>query len=192
VGHTQWLAGVQLAGIGTAGATDQEAPPANAPLPELALGARRGLSDTAEIQINGTLLAIPQARTGSLELAGKLRLYAHGRWSFAVGAAGGYRLASAGGAVIEGVTASAPLIAGIELGRHQLVVSGVGGMERWYASGARPGDVPFVGGSLGFVWQLGAHLALLPEVSSAWSPTRTVMSEDARLFHAGIAVLWTR
>ena len=182
---TELLAAAQIAG---ARAPDG----AGAPLPELALAARRGVGDRYEVQANGTLLALKQARTGSLELGGKMRVLAEGRWSLAVGAAAGYRIAESGGAIIEGAFVSAPIIGGIELGRHQLVVSVTGGYQRWYSSGARPVDVPFVGESLGFVWQLSKRWALLPEVGTAYTPVKNTMTDDSRLFHAGVAVLWSR
>jgi hypothetical protein len=158
----------------------------------LAIAARRGFAERYELQANATLLPIRQLTTGSLELAGKLRLASHGRWSLAVGAGAGYRLAGSGGAFVEGVYASAPIIGGVELGRHQLVVSITGGFQRWYSSGAGIVDVPFIGDSLGFVWQLTERWALLPEIGSAWTPTANFMTETSRLFHAGIAVVWTR
>jgi hypothetical protein len=182
---TELLAGVQIAG---ARAPDG----AGAPLPELALSARRGVGDRYEVQANGTLLALKQGRTGSLELGGKMRLLSEGRWSLAVGAAAGYRIAESGGAIIEGAFVSAPLIGGVELGRHQLVVSVNGGYQRWYSSGARPVDVPFVGQSLGFVWQIKPRWALLPEVGTAFTPVPNLMTDDSRLFHAGLAVIWNR
>ena len=184
-GRTELLAGVQVAGF--------HAPDgAGAPMPELALAARRGLGDRYEVQANGTLLALKQGRTGSLELGGKMRVLADGRWSLAVGAAAGYRIAESGGAIIEGAFVSAPVIGGVELGRHQLVVSVTGGYQRWYSSGARPVDVPFVGPSLGFLWQIKQRWALLPEIGSAYTPMKSTMSDESRLFHAGVAVVWSR
>jgi len=182
---TEMVFGAQVAGI--------RAPDgAAAPLPELAVAARRGVGDRYEVQANGTLLALKQARTGSLELGGKMRVLAEGRWSLAVGAAAGYRIAESGGAIIEGAFVSAPVIGGVELGRHQLVVSVNGGYQRWYSSGARPVDVPFVGESLGFLWQVSKRWALLPEVGSAYTPVKNLMNDDSRLFHVGIAAMWNR
>jgi hypothetical protein len=182
---TEVLFGAQIAGV--------RAPDgAGAPLPELAVAARRGVGDRYEVQANGTLLALKQARTGSLELGGKMRVLAEGRWSLAVSAAAGYRIAESGGAIIEGAFVSAPVIGGVELGRHQLVVSVNGGYQRWYSSGARPVDVPFVGESLGFLWQLSDRWALLPEVGTAYTPAKNMMTDDSRLFHVGVAVLWNR
>jgi hypothetical protein len=189
-GHNEWLFGAQVAGI-RAIDPPGDARGAIAPMPELALGWRRGLLDRYELQVNGTLFALKQGQTGSLELAGKARLLQRGRWSLAAGAGVGYRLAGSSGAVVEGVFGSVPVIGGVELGRHQLVLSVVGGYQRWYSSGATPVDVPFVGNSLGFVWQVGKNWALLPEVGAAWTPKDNFMSESSRLFHAGLAAMWT-
>ena len=184
-GKTEWLFGAQAAGAAAPGS-------GAAPLPELAIAARRGIGDRYEVQANGTLLPVRALETGSIELAGKARLLQHGRWSLAAGAAAGYRIAESGGAIIEGAYVAAPLIGGVELGRHQLVVSLDAGYQRWYSSGARPVSVPFAGESLGFLWQLGRRWALLPEIGTGYTPTQNFMTSDSRLFHAGIAVLWTR
>jgi hypothetical protein len=195
VGHTQWLFGAQVSGAGLAGTGEDGSPTSDgraAPLPEVAVAARRGLSDRFELQGNATLLSVGPAHTGSLELAGKVRLYQHGRWSLATGAGAGYRIADAGGAIIEGVFVSAPLIGGVDLGRHQLVVSLDGGFQRLYSSGARPVDVPYVGESIGFLWQIGRSWALLPEAGLEYTPTGNFMTDHSRLFHVGIAALWTR
>ncbi len=182
---TELLGAVQIAG---ASAPDG----AGVPLPEIAVSARRGVGDRYEVQANGTLLALKQGRTGSLELGGKMRLLTRGRWSLAAGAGVGYRIAESGGAIIEGAFVSAPVIGGVELGRHQLVVSVAGGYQRWYSSGARPVDVPFLGQSLGFVWQIKQRWALLPEIGTAYTPVPNNMADDSRLFHAGLAVVWSR
>lgn len=184
-GKTEWLFGAQASG---ASIPDR----GGAPLPEFALGARRGFRDRFELQLNTTSLALPQFRTGSIELAGKVRIAEHGRWSLAAGAAVGYRYAESGGAIIEGVQTAVPVIGGVDLGRHQLVFSIVGGYQRYYASGARPVSVPFIGDSLGFLWHLRGRWALLPELGAAYTPTGNFMSEDSRLFHVGLAVLYTR
>ena len=184
-GTTQFLFGAQVAGVR---AVDRGI----APLPELAIAARRGFGGRYEVQANGTLFPIARAATGSLELAGKVRLVARGRWSLAAGAGAGYRIAESSGAIIEGVYGSVPLIGGVDLGRHQLVVGITGGYQRWYSSGAAPVSVPFLGQSIGFLWQIGERWAVLPEVGTAWTPTPNFMLTDSRLFHVGIAAVWTR
>ena len=183
-GHTQWLFGAQVSGAGTVddGTTDGGA----APLPEFALAARRGFSDRFEAQANATLLPTKIGQSGSLELAGKALVGKRGRASLAVGAGAGYHVARLGGATIEDVYASVPVIGGI-----QLVLSIDGGYHRLYSSGARPVNLPYIGESIGFLWQLGKNWAVLPEVGGAWTPTANFMTEDSRLFHVGIAAMWT-
>lgn len=184
-GHTEWLFGAQASGAAFSGEGQRGA----APLPEVAIAARRAVHERVEVQANGTLFPIKQAWTGSFELAGKVRIGSRGRWSLATGIGAGYRIAETGGAFIEGAMVSAPVIAGIELGKHQLVVSVVGGYQRWWSSGARPVSVPFVGDSVGFLWRVSRRWALLPEIGIAWTPTRNFMTEDSRLFHVGVAVI---
>ena len=191
-GHTDWLFGAQVSGAGTVGVDEGGGKGGVAPLPEAAIGARRGLDERFEVQLNGTLLPTKIAQTGSLELAGKFRFAQTGRWSFATGAGAGYRLTQAGGAIIEDIYVSAPLMAGIELGRHQLVLSIDGGYHRLYSSGAQPVNLPYIGEAIGFRWQIGRTWALLPEIGGAWTPASNLMTEDSRLFHVGIAALWTR
>lgn len=187
-GKTELIAGLDVTGAGTVDAPGGDG---DLPLPELALSARRAVvPDRVEAQVNATGLALRPAKTGSLELAGKVRLASRGRWSLATGGGVGYRIADAGGAIIEGVYASLPVIAGVELGRNQLVVSATGGYQRWYSSGARPIGIPFVGESLGFIWQVKRNFALFPEVGTAWSPTRNFMTDDSKLFQLGVAVMW--
>jgi hypothetical protein len=193
VGKTEWLFGLQVSGAQTAGIDEAgRQTDGAAPLPELAIAARRGLHERVELQVNGTLLPTQVAQTGSLELGGKARLWEDGRWSLAAGAGVGYRLTHAGGAMIEDIYISAPVIGGIELGRHQLVLAIHGGYHRLYSSGARPVNLPYIGQSIGFRWQIGRRWALLPELGGAWTPARNFMTDDSRLFHVGIAALWTR
>jgi hypothetical protein len=191
-GHTEWLFGAQVSGAGTSGVDEGGGDGGAVPLPELAVAARRGIDDLTEVQVNTTLLATKIAQTGSVELAGKRRLLEHGRWSLAAGAGVGYRASHAGGAVIEDIYVSAPVIGGIELGRHQLVLSIDAGYHRLYSSGAQPVNLPYIGQSIGFRWQVGRNWAVLPELGGAWTPAANFMTEDSRLFHVGVAALWTR
>ncbi|MEO8701997.1 MAG: hypothetical protein ABI867_18270 [Kofleriaceae bacterium] len=184
--HTDYLVAAQASGAALANGETGAAP-----LPELAVSARRAVHERVELQANGTAFPIKQAWTYSAELAAKLRVGSRGRYSLAVGAGAGYRLAESGGAYIEGTTLSVPVIAGIELGRHQLVFSIAGGYQRWWSSGAHPVSVPFIGDSIGFLWQINAKWALLPEAGLAWTPTPNFMTEDSKLFHVGVAVLRT-
>ena len=192
VGSTEWIFGAQASGMGVRRNQQMGDNMGSAPLPELAVGARRGVVERVEVQINGTMLPTAVGQTASLELGGKALLYEHGRWSLAAGAATGYRIAHVGGAIIEDVYVTVPVIGGVKLGRHELVLSIDGGYHRAYSSGAKPVGIPFIGESIGFRWQLTRRWALLPEVGTAVTPTENFRTEDSRLFHAGIAVLWSR
>jgi hypothetical protein len=189
-GTTDLVFGLQVSGATTDAAMNTD--DRGAPFPELAIAARHGMTDDVELQVNGTLLPIAKLTTGSLEAAAKWRLLTNGRYSFAVGGGIGYRLTNIGGAIIETGFASAPAIFGIDLGRHQLVLSADIGYQRVYSSGARPVDVPFAGTSLGFVWQVARSWAILPEVGVERTPTMNIITDDSRLFHVGIAAIWRR
>lgn len=184
-GTTDWLFATQFSGAGT-GTSD------NAPMPELAAGARRRIHERADAGLTATFLPLgPAFSTFSLEASGKAFLGRRGRWSAAVGAGTGYRITYSSGATIEGVHIAVPLILAADLGRHQLVWSPTAGYERYWSTGARPVDVPFAGWSLGFRWQLGRRWALLPEGTVGYTPARNFMTEDSRLFHVGVAALFT-
>lgn len=185
-GQTEWLFGTQAAGAALPGNE------AVLPMPETSAAVRRGFANRYELQLSTTLLAVKQVRTGSLELGGKMRVAEHGRWSLAVGAAGGYRYAESGGAVIEGGHVAVPVIFGVDIGRNQLVFSVTGGYQRYYASGARPVSVPFIGDSIGFLYQISDHFGVMHEVGFAYTPTDNFMTDSSRLFHLGIALTWTR
>jgi hypothetical protein len=185
-GKTDWIVATQLSGAGT-GTSD------NAPLPELAAGARRRVHARVDAGVTATFLPLgPAFSTFSAEASGKALLGRHGRWSAAIAAGAGYRITYSSGATIEGVHVAAPLILAVDLGRHQLVYSPTAGYQRVYSTGARPVDVPFAGWSLGFRWQLNRRWALLPEGTVGYTPARNFMTEDSRLFHAGVALLLTR
>jgi hypothetical protein len=182
-GKTDWLFATQLSGVGT-GTSD------NAPLPELAAGARRRVHERADVGLTATFLPLgPAFSTFSLEASGKAAIGRHGRWSAAIGAGTGYRITYSSGATIEGVHVAVPVMLAVDLARHQLIYSPTAGYERYYSTGARPVDVPFAGWSLGFRWQLSRRYALLPEGTVGYTPARNFMTDDSRLFHLGVALL---
>jgi hypothetical protein len=185
-GQTEWLFGTQAAGASLPGDGGV------APMPETSAGVRRGFAGRYELQVNTTLLALKQVRTGSLELAGKMRVAEHGRWSLAVGAAAGYRYMESSGAVIEGGHVAVPVIFGVDIGKNQLVFSVTGGYQRYYGSGASPVSVPFIGDSIGFLYQISDNWGVMHEAGFAYTPTDNFMTDSSRLFHMGIALTWTR
>ena len=188
-GQTEWLFGTQVAGASLPGNAERGTV---APMPETSAGVRRGWANRYELQVNTTLCLLPQVKTGSVELAGKVRVAEHGRWSLAVGAAGGYRYMESSGAVIEGGHVVVPVIFGVDIGRNQLVFSVTGGYQRYYESGAQPVSVPFVGDAIGFLYQISDHWGVMHEAGFAYTPTDNFMTDSSRLFHMGIALTWTR
>ena len=129
---------------------------------------------------------------GSLEVAAKTSLWRHGRYQLAISGAVGYRIAVTSGAAFETVYAGVPLIGGVKLGNHLLVLSPLCSYQRIYASGARPVALPAAGVSVGAVLRLSQRWDLMPEVMWSGSPTRNFMSGTSELFHAGIAFAYRR
>ncbi len=109
----------------------------------------------AEVQASGTLLALndPQAASSSAARCGSPPR-AGGRSPPGSRPAPDRRV---GGAIIEGAYVSAPLIGGVELGRHQLVVSVTGGYQRWKRRAPCRRAVP-------------RRVARLPAVGRRWAP----------------------
>ena len=185
-GTTEWVLASQLSGAST------ELDVA-APMPELVVGARRRVHERADVGLTGTLLPLGEViTTASLEASTRVVALRRGRYTVAAGLGAGYRITTSSGAIVEGVHVAAPLIVGIDLGRHQLVLSPTAGYQRHWSTGARPVGIPFAGYALGFRWQVTRRWALLPEAGWAASPARNFMSDDSRLFHLGVAALWTR
>jgi hypothetical protein len=186
-GRSKLVVAAQLQGAGT---TDGVV----APMPELVIGWRRGVAPQLEAGVTATLLPLGEYLTAaSVELAAKRHLWSSvtGRWSLALGVGAGYRYTGSSGAIFEAVHAAMPLIIGLHVGAHQLVLSPTVGLERWYSTGAQPINLPFAGASLGLLWQVSPRIALLPETTWADSSARNFMTENSRLFHVGIAVVVT-
>ncbi len=185
-GTTQFMVAPQVSAAG-----DREGD--KIPFPEIAFGARHGL--TSKLDVGGTLAVLPLGRFGysvAIEATAKQHLYRYGRLERAIGAAAGYRTIESSGAIFESIHATLPLIAGINLGRHQLIVSPTLAWQRWYSQSARPLDVPSLGSSLGFHWQLSQRFALLPEVSWSYSPLKRDTTDETILLHTGIALVYSR
>jgi len=90
-----------------------------------------------------------------------------------------------------------PLVAGWNLrGRHQLVASArIVYQQHWGVDGVSgPVHFAYAGGSLGFVWQLWEHVALVPEIAiltELWAqPGFTSELPNALGMQGGIGVLW--
>lgn len=188
-GATQALVAPQLDAAGPAET-------GKAPFPELAVSVRHGL--TERLELGATLIAVPLGEVMSaVGLEGLSKLHVHrsqsGRFDVAVGAGAGYRVFATSGATFEMVHASVPLIVGVNLGRsHQLVLSPTLAWQRWYSSGARPVDIPSLGASLGWRWQVSQRFAIFPELSFAKSGTALAQFDNTALLHAGVALVFGR
>jgi hypothetical protein len=167
-----------------------------APFPELAVSVRHGL--TERLEVGATLIAVPLGDAMSaVGLEGLSKLHLHrtrsGRIDIAVGAGAGYRVFATSGATFEMIHASVPLIMGVNIGRdHQLVFSPTLAWQRWYSTGARPVDIPSLGASLGWRWQLSRRFAIFPELSFARSGTALSKFDNTTLLHAGVALVFGR
>jgi hypothetical protein len=185
-GQDQILAALQIHGA-------QATLEMSAPLPELAVGYRRSVHEQVELDATATVLPLGNTfTTTSLELAAKMPIAQHGSWEFAISGAVGYRQSVTGGAKFETGYVAVPLIAGVHLGKHMLVLSPMVSYQRMYSSGTHPFSVPAAGASIGGVLQLGKRWSLMPEVMWSVSPTRNLMDGDSALFHAGVALGYTR
>lgn len=185
-GETRYMVAPQ---IHTAGARDGTP----VPYPELGMTIRRGV--TSKVDIGGAVAVLPLGEflsSLSLEGSAQRHLYrsVNGRVDIAVGGGLGYRVIGTKGAVTESVYASVPLILGVHLGKHELIISPYAAWQRWYSEGTRPVDIPSLGTSIGFFWQVSKRIALLPEVSFANTPVRANSQDDNVLGHVGIAVVW--
>jgi hypothetical protein len=92
-----------------------------------------------------------------------------------------------------------PVLVGWNLrGRHQLVASArVVYQQHWGVGGVSgPLSFAYAGGSLGFVWQVAPHIALVPEVAVLTQiyaqPGFTSELPNAVGLQAGIGALWDR
>ena len=166
-----------------------------APFPEVAVSVRHGLTD--KLEVGGTLSGLPLGQAMSalgFEAQGKRHMWrsSSGRVDVALAGGVGYQVFATSGATFEMIHANLPVIVGINLGRHQLVLAPNLSWQRWYSTGARPVDVGAYGSSLGFRWQVSRRFAILPEFSWARSPTALTKYDNTILLHAGIGLVFGR
>jgi hypothetical protein len=89
-----------------------------------------------------------------------------------------------------------PVVAGWNLGRHQLIASARVVYQQHWGVGGVSGPVHFayVGGSLGFAYQVSEHFALVPELALLTElyaqPGFTSELPNAIGIQAGIGILW--
>lgn len=160
-----------------------------APFPELAIGARHGVTPT--VDAIGTVTALPlgdKLSSYSIEAGARIQLYDGERYDIGIGGSVGYRLSRSSGAVFETVHATLPLSVGVRLGRHQLILSPALGWQRWYSMGTNPVNIPSVGASLGFRWKVGERYTLQPELGWSVTPVELNNFERTVLLHLGFAI----
>jgi len=123
-------------------------------LPELVVGARRGLGD--RVEVGGKLTSLPLGgRVTTVGLEGEvkvqLRRRPDSRIEIALGPAAGFRWVYSSAASMQVTYATLPLLVGCNLGRHQLVVAPEVGLQLWTSAGASAIWAPVAGLTLGFV-----------------------------------------
>jgi hypothetical protein len=162
-------------------------------LPELAIGLRRGLTD--RVEVGGKLTTLPLGRavtTAGLEghVKVQLRRVPWSRFKLAVGPAAGFRWIASSGAAMQVTYATVPLLVGIDVGRHQIVVAPEAGLQLWTSAGSNEVWAPMLGLSLGFVWRIGQRFALVPEAAAYRTDVKIDYSRGSQMFHLGIGFLY--
>lgn len=186
-GEMNMFAAPQVHGAGPTDGT-------RAPSAELALGARRGVAPRTEVGVTATMVPLGRVVTTlGLELGAKRHLWRSngGRVDIAVAATVGYRYQSTSDASWEAALGAVPVIVGVNFGDDQLAISPMVGWQRWYGTSGSV-DIPHVGYSLGYRWQINETWGLLPEVAWSYTPTALNSLDGGTLVHAGLAVLYRR
>jgi hypothetical protein len=162
-------------------------------LPEFVFGVRRGLTDRLDVGAKLTTLPLGhRITTAGLEgqVKVQLRRVPGSRYKLALGPAVGFRWISSAGAAMQVSYLTIPFITGIDVGRHQIVVAPEAGVQLWTSAGANEVWAPMLGMSLGFVWRISSHFALVPEVAAYRSTVKIDYSEGSQMFHLGIGFLY--
>jgi hypothetical protein len=162
-------------------------------LPELVIGLRRGL--TERVEVGGKLTTLPLGRavtTAGVEgqVKVQLRRVPWSRFKLAIGPAAGFRWIGSSGAAMQVTYLSVPLLMGIDVGRHQIVVAPEAGVQLWTSAGSDEVWAPMMGLSLGFVWRIGQRFALVPEAAAYRTDVKIDYSRGSQMFHLGIGFLY--
>jgi len=162
-------------------------------LPELVAGVRRGVTDRVEVGAKLTTLPLGRRVTTAAlegEVKVQLRRRPDSRLEIAVGPAAAFRYVSSSGASMQVTYATLPLLIGVDVGRHQIVVAPEAGVQLWTSAGSSPIWVPMTGLSLGFVWHIGQRFTLVPEVAAYRSSVSIDYSRGSQMIHAGVGILY--
>jgi hypothetical protein len=162
-------------------------------LPELVVGLRRGLTD--KLEVGGKLTTCPAGRRATTagiegEVKVQLRRLPGARLELALGPAAGFRWISAACATMQVSYVALPLLMGIDVGRHQIVVAPEAGLQLWTSAGSNEVWAPMLGLSLGFVWRIGQRFALVPEAAAYRTDVKIDYSRGSQMFHLGIGFLY--
>lgn len=175
-----WAAPLALV-VATPGGDGQEAGGSVRPLVEV--GARYGASDRIELD----------ARAGTFGFGAGTRIQLLRSANIDVLVAPGLAFTLPNKPALE-----LPVVAGWNFGRHQLIASVRGVYQQKWGVGGVDGPLHFayLGGSLGFAWQIWEHVAVMPELAlltELWSPPGfTSELPNAVGIQAGIGFLWDR
>lgn len=162
-------------------------------LPELVIGVRRGLADRVDAGLKLTTLPLGRViTTAGLEGQVKvsLRRRPDSRLQIAIGPAAGSRWIGSSGAAMQVSYATVPLIFGIGVGRHEIVLAPEAGLQLWTSAGSNEVWVPTTGLSLGFVWRIGQRFALVPEIAGYRAHVEIDHSRGSTMLHAGLGMLY--
>jgi hypothetical protein len=186
-GQTQWISAIEANG----GAPLEL--PVKPLLPELVVGARRGL--TERVEVGGKLTSCPAGKhvtTAGVEgeVKVQLRRVPWSRIELALGPAAGFRWISSSGAAMQVTYATVPFLMGIDVGRHQIVVAPEAGLQLWTSAGSNEVWAPMMGLSLGFVWRIGQRFAIVPEAAAYRTNVTIDYSRGSQMFHLGIGFLY--
>jgi hypothetical protein len=186
-GQTQWIGALE----GNGGAPLEL--PVKPLLPELAFGARHGLTD--RVDVGGKLTSLPGGRrltTAGVEGQVRVQLWRRddSRLKLAIGPAAGFRWVSSSGASMQVSYLTVPLMFGIDVGRHQIVIAPEAAVQLWTSAGSNEVWVPVAGLSLGFVWRLGQRFALVPEIAAYRAAVAIDASRGSQMIHVGIGMLY--
>ena len=119
----------------------------------------------------------------------QLRRRPDSRLEIAIGPAAGFRWIASSGAAMQVSYVTVPLLFGIDVGRHQIVLAPEVGLQLWTSAGSNEVWVPTTGASLGFVWRLGQRFALVPEVAAYRAHVEIDHSRGTTMIHAGLGFL---
>jgi hypothetical protein len=162
-------------------------------LPELAIGMRRGLTERVDAGLKLTTLPLGRfvttvAAEGQVRV--QLRRRPNSRLVIAIGPAAGFRWIATSGAAMQVSYLTVPLLCGIDVGRHQIVVAPEVGLQLWTSAGSNEVWVPTTGASLGFVWRLGQRFALVPEIAAYRAHVEIDHSRGTTMIHLGLGFLY--